>query len=157
MIVGNAFFHTTSMKMKADLIAEPCEVTFSVPIRFTSSPASPVLNANDPNFHYYSTAVMSFTTNCTDIDEYSPLSARNVVLFPNPANDNVQVNIRTNGNSNLEVSILNIVGQELHSQRITTSQGQTTAVINVSDLPPGMYLVNLKSGSSIISKKLVIE
>lgn len=65
-------------------------------------------------------------------------------VFPNPAVD--QINIAPQStNSDLQVRIFSTTGQLLHSQLIQAFSGQTG--LDISGMPPGMYLMDITSGN----------
>jgi len=75
------------------------------------------------------------------------LSKGEVTLFPNPAS--TEVAISASGIIS-NVSISNLVGQNIYNQNYNTEK----VVINISDLPPGIYFVKV---NDTIVKKLVVR
>ncbi len=71
-------------------------------------------------------------------------------VYPNPANNNITV--LTNGNAS-EITILNALGQEVFS----FSKPNTEQIIDISSLEKGLYIVQVKSGNTIETTKLVVE
>ncbi len=77
-----------------------------------------------------------------------------LILFPNPANDQVEILFpQTDGNT-ASLQITNILG-EIKVSKNGLMEGKTT--INISNLNPGIYVVSLDNGSKIITKKLIIK
>lgn len=72
----------------------------------------------------------------------------NVVVYPNPAN--TQIQIAGLNSSNVQVVITDIGGKILTMQNIGSTQ-----TIDVSGFPQGIYFVNLKSGQSTKTIKFV--
>ena len=72
-----------------------------------------------------------------------------ISIYPNPANNNVTIT----SNNAKELVIFNSVGKEV---KIITNP-LSTENINISDLPKGIYFVQVKNGNSILTKKLVIK
>lgn len=158
LIRGKAYMHTASTKMKLATGGNPGSLTFSVPIRFTNSDP---LNADLPNNHWYTNGAMTFTTAYTATDvavpQYAPLIAQNVALYPNPAKDNVQMGMNVHNNMDVQVSIINIVGQEVRRQSLKATEGLNNYSLDVNGLTTGIYMVNVKAGSATVTKKLIIE
>ena len=73
---------------------------------------------------------------------------QNVGMYPNPSNG--QLNISTD--RELQVTIHDILGKKVFSK-----EGINTEVLDVSHLNNGMYLVNISDGTSMTSKKLIIN
>lgn len=75
-------------------------------------------------------------------------------LFPNPANDFMQITINKNDPNSYSISIIDITGKEIISQSISN------APIDVSLLTNGMYfvkLLNSKTGKLVGTEKFVKE
>ncbi len=87
---------------------------------------------------------MSFGTS-TDITETKSF---NLELYPNPANQNITISNAMNS----EVSIFNMVGQSLMSVNIQ----QNRQTIDVSELPKGTFIIQIKKGNQIHTQKLNI-
>ena len=78
-------------------------------------------------------------------------------VFPNPANEYVQLQIDLpEVLPNVQVRLLNVLGAEVLRQDIGNVQAQTVK-LPVAHLPAGTYLLQLTSGSLQLSRKIVIE
>lgn len=95
----------------------------------------------------YSNDVNTITEVPTLIDHNDPFE---LVLTPNPADDILKLSSNYD-KGKLSVHILNIHGMEV---RNFVFSGSTT--IDISDLAPGMYFVNVLGGQ-MVTKKLVIR
>lgn len=87
-----------------------------------------------------------------DIIDAIPLgneAALNVVTFPNPATNSVNVKLSTKDTSVASYRIVNIVGQTIKSGNI----GGTT--IDVSELESGLYIMEVNDGQKTLTTKLV--
>ena len=73
---------------------------------------------------------------------------QNVGMYPNPSNG--QLNISTD--RVLQITIHDILGKKVFSK-----DGINTEILDVSHLNNGMYLVNISDGTSMTSKKLIIN
>jgi hypothetical protein len=78
-------------------------------------------------------------------------------LFPNPTHQTVTI-ASDKFSENTTLTITNIVGKTIiYLNEVTTNINQSfSKTINVSNLPPGIYIVELISGNTRASKKLVI-
>jgi hypothetical protein len=61
-----------------------------------------------------------------------------VQIFPNPATEDVNVKITTSITGDIDVEVLNLLGQKLYSAMAVDNK----AKINVAGLPAGTYLIN---------------
>lgn len=80
---------------------------------------------------------------------------RSINLFPNPAKNSVFLAIDHQiGTNNMMVSILNLQGSRILNQRVNASN---KTELNVSQLAPGMYIVQVQLEEQTINKKLIIH
>jgi hypothetical protein len=127
--------------------------TFKVPMTVSNSlPLAQLL----PNTHWYSTVelVNPFTVG---IAEQVMTSVNNSVVYPNPASGSATLKIDLKDNSKVELSVMNIVGQVVKSNNTQAQIGENTIQIDLSGLTTGIYLVNVKVGNSVSTKKLIVE
>lgn len=80
------------------------------------------------------------------------ISDENISIFPNPANENVQITIQNVKNS-LNLSIFDVTGRVVKSMKITEKSVQ----INVLDLSKGVYILKIHDNQTVVSKKLIIQ
>ncbi len=90
----------------------------------------------------------------TDVPIYENVS--NVKLFPNPANNIVQIESGNLSNNNSELTIYDIRGNLVKLINIDSNFGKNTQ-FNVDDLNNGIYIVELKSAKNITFEKLIIQ
>lgn len=95
----------------------------------------------------YANDVNSITKAPTLIDHKDPFEVR---LLPNPANDVLRLTTDYD-KGKVCVHIVNMQGQEVRNFVFSES-----TTINISDLAPGMYFVNV-IGGQVVTKKLVIK
>lgn len=74
-----------------------------------------------------------------------------MLIYPNPAQGKVHVKLSEN-NENASLKLLNAVGKELISMKIRSS-----ASVDLSAFPRGIYFVQLSKENSLITRKLVLE
>lgn len=80
----------------------------------------------------------------------------NFSIYPNPANNNLNVTLSNSKSENVSVKIFNNIGQLVK----TIDLGNTTDInqqIDLSDLRSGIYMVKTTIGNATASKKLVKE
>ena len=73
-------------------------------------------------------------------------------IYPNPAENEIYI---SSENRILDVTIYNVNGQQINSQRTTVNGQQST--VNVSDLNAGIYFVKIKTDNGETVKKIVKE
>jgi len=83
-------------------------------------------------------------------------SIKSFDIYPNPATDQITINIANNIINNLTVTIYSITGQSILEKEVSS----TSTVINTNSLAKGYYILQLsnkKGGSIAIRKKLIIK
>jgi len=79
-------------------------------------------------------------SNPSDLDEFS----YNFTIYPNPFSDNLHLSF-DQLLENATLSILSLSGQILQNK--TVMQGQTSEILNMEELIPGIYFVKISCGS----------
>lgn len=80
-------------------------------------------------------------------------------VFPVPANSNEFINIEFSLRDEelLDLSLCDIKGVELKTQKIKGESGQNIAKIDLDDFPSGVYLLKVKGQKSSFCKKFVVQ
>ncbi len=84
-------------------------------------------------------------------------SVAHVNIFPNPANDLLNINLTSKQYADLAVSVLSTDGREIIQRTVGTHKGNQTISLDVSALSAGFYFVRLTSEEGNIVRKIVIE
>ncbi len=88
----------------------------------------------------------------SDIKDNGGLKAE---LFPNPAESEVSVKVTNLGNGRLTLKLTNLAGQVIQSESFETTQKSISTKLNLTNLSTGTYLISIKQGNKLISKKLI--
>jgi hypothetical protein len=83
--------------------------------------------------------------------------ANAVSLYPNPALNEVNVSINDASFSNIEITVINSLGQKLQILKGAIQNETNTITINVSNYASGLYFVNITADGTTLSKKLLIK
>jgi len=115
---------------------------------------SPLRNINwelvsDASISPFKSEIFMFDETSTAIDLYNESVESNIIVFPNPASD--QIFIQTKGTNIERVVILNLQGQ------IVLSKQPISNKINVNHLPDGLYVVSVKVKGETFNTKLIIN
>ena len=78
------------------------------------------------------------------------------MIFPNPTRDIATVAFQGLENSELQIKVINLLGEMVISERFTSSSNLDYYNLNVSKLNSGIYNVLLISNSDITTKQLQI-
>ena len=93
----------------------------------------------------------SNTTSSVGIENVSSLKTS---LFPNPANENVQINFE-GFSGEIQLHIFDVSGRLLVQKRI--NEGIQLLNINTQELPTGSYLIRLGSKNERVYRKLIVQ
>lgn len=74
-------------------------------------------------------------------------------LFPNPSNGVVNYDINVIGLDNLDINVMDLSGKVVHKENNVSIAG----LIDLGSLKKGIYLVNVTSGSFVISERVSIQ
>lgn len=91
----------------------------------------------------------------TSVQEHSML--KNFSLFPNPANHSAQLSFNLVNDNDVEVTVINIVGQTVDTIRQAGTRGQNNVTVDLSNLSNGVYLLNVKAGEAKITTRLLVQ
>jgi len=107
-------------------------------------------------------SVLSFSVNgnCAGVNaleiKENKVSANNVILFPNPAKDILNIKISSQDIANLKLSIFDQYGELIKAGEIIFKN--EIASVNLNELANGIYHLNLRCNESInISKRFFIS
>ncbi len=89
----------------------------------------------------------------TALVEYHELHAQNLSLFPNPAQDYLNINYQFAHGASLQLLIYDIQGRLVYNETIN-SEAEVLKV-NISNLRKGIYLCRLHNDNSSITKKFI--
>jgi|GEM_PF-2265976 len=84
--------------------------------------------------------------------------AAQVQLFPNPAHGNFTLVLPAGlSRTSVQVSILNQLGQVINERTVAMTAAGAATQFNVSSMTPGIYSLRLTSGTTQVTKRLVVE
>ncbi len=80
-----------------------------------------------------------------------------VNVFPNPAQDILNIQVLNDKYADASVRILTVDGKEMMERTIQTVDGLQTAQVNVAGLSAGMYFVKVSTNEGIVVEKVMIK
>jgi hypothetical protein len=85
-------------------------------------------------------------------------AAQNLMVFPNPAKDKISFSFTLNEEATVAISIYNVLFKEIGTvEEKNFTAGKHTVSYNIQSLAEGIYYYKLRTGSTTIGGKLVIE
>lgn len=87
------------------------------------------------------------------------LSQATISVFPNPATDLATFEMKGLDRGNYTLTLVNMVGRQLRTREFSSVGNLTRLSLDVSKLPQGMYLYNLRNaqGRTIATKRLLVR
>lgn len=80
------------------------------------------------------------------------INEKDVKIYPNPASDKVKIEI--SGSGAVEVSLNNMLGQQVYRQAVQT---ENTIEISLAELKSGVYTVLVSADEGVFQKKLIVQ
>jgi len=78
-------------------------------------------------------------------------------IYPNPANSLAQLNVRLQDNAGVSVNLVNIIGQSVQMFNYgLMNAGDHQIRLDVSGIPAGIYIIELRAGIFKETKKIII-
>lgn len=76
--------------------------------------------------------------------------------FPNPVHDLLSLRFMSTSTSNIELKLLDLLGRPV-DMKTTKGDELLTMEIEIADIQPGVYLLQVKDGERIAVRKIVVE
>jgi N-acetylneuraminic acid mutarotase len=137
--------NSTSTKTFIIKISEECPVDTVVPI---------IVNISiDDHICWSDTFSITILepTNLEDIRE--PLTR----IYPNPANNILNIEISNTSNQGLEIEILTVASQVIYRKKYKNVNAHFSEQIDLSDYPKGVYLVKVRQANSVYTGKVIVR
>ena len=80
-------------------------------------------------------------------------NAASINVYPNPTADKVTIEIRST-NVNAEAKVVNTLGVELTTQKLSGTSDVKTGEFNLSSYPAGIYMIRVRDGGKLYSKRV---
>lgn len=156
--------YSSPMSGSATVFSNAPAVTFTVDVRMpmtvtNSNPFSQLTN----NATWFGDNKLSFvfpklatSANDVGVAEFNAI-ATTLNVYPNPAHSAAVVSFVAETSGSVEVSVKNALGQNLRVINTQANVGENKVAVDLSGLATGIYLVNVKSGTTNATKKLLID
>jgi hypothetical protein len=96
---------------------------------------------------------LSTSPSCYPVGYNSFSLDQNVSLYPNPAHDEVRINISGLANEPYTLQLVSIQGEKVFSKKVTNGIN----VLDISSLSKGVYFLSISSSKGSTTKKIVKE
>ena len=157
-VSSRAMFHYMSSTSGSAAVSSN---SINITMPFTVSNSLPYSQLTN-NKHWYISSVLKFKVPGSGSGSVSLLNngsenSSNSVIFPNPAKNNTSLLLELNENTSVDLVILNTMGQVLKAMKIQGQIGENNVNLDLNGMSTGIYIVNVKVGNSLSTKKLIIE
>jgi len=78
-------------------------------------------------------------------------------VYPNPSRDIFNVSFVSDEVQNLEISIINVVGEAVYTADLDQFVGQFTKEVSLATYPKGVYFLEITTDQGVINKKLILQ
>ncbi len=159
-VANRAYNHYISPKCAIDLAATVSNtVQFNLPMTVSSNAA---LDPATPATHRYASVPVQFVdpsrpTTTVGIAPNSIEALSASFIYPNPATSSAYLAIDLKNNSDVKISVMNMVGQVVKTSNTKGQIGANNINIDLNGLSKGIYLVNVNADNASATKKLIIE
>lgn len=100
------------------------------------------------------------TSNVVNVDitiGFEEIAKGEVQVYPNPANDMLQVSFDNWRVANAQLSLCNAMGQLVLIEQQQLSGGKNNVNLDITQLTPGFYTLDVVVGNDRVSKKVVVR
>jgi hypothetical protein len=95
-----------------------------------------------------------FSKSATGINNGLSASNNNFIVFPNPANNVLNLSLTTTQEDNYSYAIFNQLGAEISSGQLNFNSKRTHA-LNIENLSNGVYFIQVRNGQSSQTIKFI--
>jgi hypothetical protein len=81
----------------------------------------------------------------------------NLDVYPNPSRDVFNVAFTSEDVQNLEVRVLNIVGEVVYTENLEQFVGEYTKAIDLATYTKGVYFLEITTNNGVVNKKLILQ
>ncbi len=91
------------------------------------------------------------------VSTYTPFVEGILSVYPNPASEKLQIQWGGFTPGKGQFSLLDVHGREWHREAIGLGAAVQSLEVDVSDRPPGLYVLRMQVGDEVLSRKVVVE
>ena len=81
--------------------------------------------------------------------------AKNITLYPNPTNGQVQLEFDLKETTQLKVEVTNLFGQTLRSEELDYNAGTQKINLDLSEFASGVYMITLSTDEERVSRRVI--
>ena len=81
----------------------------------------------------------------------------NLDVYPNPSRDVFSVSFTSEDVQNLEVRVINVIGEVVYTENLVEFVGEYTKQVDLSTYTKGVYFLEITTDNGVINKKLILQ
>lgn len=136
----------------------PSDGIISVPM--TGHTSAEVVGSSKPvvsQFPQFGAFVLRKSGNATTGTKASSEDESETVrIYPNPVQAELNVSLRLPKPMNVQLSLTDLTGRLIYSKAIGGSVQWIQTTLDIQDVPAGMYVLNIRTETKVVSRKVVI-
>lgn len=90
-----------------------------------------------------------------DLTSIQRNGSRTIEIYPNPTLGTILISISSSDSQQMDLTITSIQGAELIRKKIKAEQNIGQLILDLSELAPGKYIVQLKSNTELLTKQII--
>ena len=114
-------------------------------------------NPNGGAYNSLSRTALATWTQPTSVRLEGGTSIANLDVYPNPSRDVFNVAFTSEDIQNLEVRVLNVVGEVVYTENLEQFVGEYTKAIDLATYTKGVYFLEITTNNGVINKKLILQ
>ena len=87
----------------------------------------------------------------------SEIGISDLKVYPNPSRDIFNIVFSSNTIQNLDVRVINVIGEVIFSEDLDKFIGEYTKQINLHENAKGIYLLEIETNDGVVNKKLILQ
>jgi hypothetical protein len=81
----------------------------------------------------------------------------NLTIYPNPSRDIFNISFTAKEKQDLEIRILNVIGEEVYKEGLQQFVGKYVKSINLEQYNKAIYFLEIETDKGVINKKLILQ
>jgi len=98
-----------------------------------------------------------FWTQPTTIRVDGGTSIANLDVYPNPSRDIFNVTFTSEDVQDLDVRVINVVGEVVYTENLEQFVGEYTKVLDLATYTKGVYFLEITTNNGVVNKKLILQ
>ena len=81
----------------------------------------------------------------------------NLAVYPNPSRDIFNVSFTSEDAQDLEVRVINVVGEVVYTENLEQFVGEYTKQVDLATYTKGVYFLEITTNNGVVNKKLILQ